>query len=322
MKPHQVSRRKFLAQSGSCGAYVFGLAALCPGMTRQVFSFQDDNIVAQEKWGALQKINDKFYAVISTPFDTRDFTTVCNGGLVVGDDRVLAVESFMNNKGAKWLSDQALKLCGKRPTDVISTHFHGDHTAGASGYFEDDNEPTVWLTKPTFELLEKSRSNSENPEYPAVEYVSHEETTELDLGGTKVNIVPRSGHTPSDVTIEVVDPHIVYCGDLFFNRMIPNYSDSIPEQLHKDVAALVSEKDTTYVPGHGPVASVEDLKLYQEFLHYVEDEAKGMFDRELSVEEAASEFKLKGKFEDWFIFSPQVVPRAMTAWYNVFKEQE
>jgi len=38
--------------------------------------------------------------------------------------------------------------------------------------------------------------------------------TEVDLGDRSLIIVPRRGHTASDVTIEISDPSVVFCGDL------------------------------------------------------------------------------------------------------------
>ncbi len=327
-----INRRKFLAQSG-CGAYVFGLAAACPAMTRRVFTPQEkDKVVAKDKFARIEKISDGFWAVISTPFDNRDFTTVCNGGIIAGKDRVLIVESFMNAKGAKWVAEWAQKLTGKWPTDIVVTHYHADHSSGSAGFFSDAEKPNLWVTKDSQSRIAKNleqakaravKNKTAAPKkYPDVKTLAADKTTALDLGGKKVKLVPRVGHTSSDVTIELPDPNIVYCGDLFFNRMIPNFSDANPVKLKKHVRDFQREKETVYVPGHGPIADNKAVDLYVEMLDFVEEHARSAIKAGKTADEAAKSFKLNKKFADWYIFSPRVIPRAMNAWYRVLKPKK
>ena len=67
----------------------------------------------------------------------------------------------------------------------------------------------------------------------------------IDLGGRMVYIVPRAGHTASDLTVELEDPRIVIAGDLFWNRMFPNFVDAVPSVLTRSVWAV----------GHEPASS-------------------------------------------------------------------
>ena len=60
--------------------------------------------------------------------------TVCNGGLVAGADRVVAIDAFLQPAGAAWLAGQAETLLGRPVTDVIVTHFHADHSGGLAGF--------------------------------------------------------------------------------------------------------------------------------------------------------------------------------------------
>jgi len=322
-------RRRFLKTS-TCGAYVLGLATVSPLMTRQVFgSVQDDKkIVAKEKWGRIEKVSDGCWAVISTPFDENDFTTVSNGGIIAGKDRVLVVESFMQENGAGWVASWAKKLTGRWPTDIVVTHFHADHSSGANGFFADGEKPTMWLTKLTGEGVKKDVEtknqgvdNEKKISYPEIKTLSGDKATQIDLGGKSVTVTPRQGHTTSDVTIELADPNIVFCGDLFFNRMIPNYKDSLPTRLNQVVATIGQRKDALFVPGHGSIADGKEFEVYREFLSFMESSAKSAFDAGKTAAEAAKGFELSSEFKDWYIFAPTVVPRAMDAWYRDFKKK-
>ena len=67
-----------------------------------------------------------------------------------------------------------------------------------------------------------------------------ERETELDLGGRRVRIVPRQGHTASDLTVEVGDPRVVFCGDLVWIGLFPNFVDATPSRQTAHVRALLA----------------------------------------------------------------------------------
>ena len=61
----------------------------------------------------------------------------------------------------------------------------------------------------------------------------------------------RRGHTDSDLSVEVPDASVIFCGDLIWNRMFPNYVDAVPSDLSRHVRALLSEPAERWIPGHG-----------------------------------------------------------------------
>ena len=318
-----MNRRRFLTQSTSCCAHLAALGMASPVLASRIFqdtaTKEKSKIVAKEKWGTLEKIHDGAWTHVSD-FSKKDYTTVCNGGIIEGKTGVLAIEAFNQPKGAKWLADQAKELTGKWPTDIVCTHYHPDHTSGHSGYFTKENEPRIWLTKDTHKASLKSfRAGNKNaPDYKNVSELSTDKPTEIDLGGRKVKVVPRTGHTSSDVTIELVDPNIVFCGDLFFNRMFPNYRDASPAKLNDYVSHLLKNNDNVYVPGHGPVADREAVKSYQDFLSFIQEEAEKAHKSGKSPAKSAKDFKLPESLKDWLIWSPAVVQPAFIAWNRHF----
>ena len=329
-------RRQFLATSSSCSAHMLGMALFAPAMFQKVMKVQEkdrDNIVAEEKFARLEKIEEGVYAMVSTPSfkEGKHFTTVCNGGIIAGDDGVLAIESFMRPEGARWLAEQAQKLVGKWPTNIVSTHHHGDHSSGHRGYFSDKFNPKMWLTESTRDAAQKSfvarhkqmsrrvKEEDRKPydnDFKNVNLIDPEKGATIDLGNRKVNLVPRSGHTASDITIELQEPRVVWTGDLFFNRMYPNYSDATPTQLNNYVGTMMSTEDATFVPGHGPVAGNEEVEKYKTFLAHVEKEAKSAFDAGMSVAEASKDYKLPKELNEWMIWSSTNGARAFNAWFR------
>src|SRR5690606_29904210 len=138
--------------------------------------------------------------------------------------------------------------------------------------------------------------------------------TVIDLGGRTVRIIPRDGHTRSDVTVELDDPAVVFCGDLVWNAMFPNYVDAIPSRLSRSVASLMRSTPTVYVPGHGPIASAQDMQLYRTVLDAVEAAARAAKARGQSAAEAAASFRLPAEAVEWTLFSPRYFETAIGAW--------
>ena len=99
-----LDRRRFLAESGSCAAH---LALAATVMPRACACCGRHNrsacVVAREPFGALEKISDGVWALISTPL-TGDRTTLSNGGIIAGANAVLAIEGFNQPQGAAWLA--------------------------------------------------------------------------------------------------------------------------------------------------------------------------------------------------------------------------
>ncbi|MGD8319746.1 MAG: hypothetical protein PVJ02_04815, partial [Gemmatimonadota bacterium] len=138
--------------------------------------------------------------------------------------------------------------------------------------------------------------------------------SELDLGGRSVVVVPRRGHTDSDVTIEVSDPAVVFCGDLVWNHMFPNYVDAIPSRLSLNVRLLRAMDAGTYVPGHGSLADGADLDRYITLLDDVEAAARRAREEGRSAEEAGSDYRVPSTLGEWTLFNPRYFERAIGAW--------
>jgi glyoxylase-like metal-dependent hydrolase (beta-lactamase superfamily II) len=138
--------------------------------------------------------------------------------------------------------------------------------------------------------------------------------SELDLGDRSLLLVPRRGHTESDLAIQVPEASVTFCGDLVWNAMFPNYVDAIPSRLSQEVRVMRLVGSSTFVPGHGPLADAAAVDRYIELLDSVEAAARAAVERGISAEEAGTEYRLPAGMEDWTLFSPNYFARAIGAW--------
>jgi glyoxylase-like metal-dependent hydrolase (beta-lactamase superfamily II) len=313
-----ISRRDFVVSSGSCAAHLALAASVMPRALRHAWTASSlGTTIAREPFGSLERVADGVWALISTPLNG-DRTTLCNGGLIVGRNAVLAIEGFGTPQGAQWLAGKAHELTGRWPTHIALTHYHSDHANGVAGYFGQPDHPQLHTTQRTRELVIE-RNQPADPSRVAVlnEAITiAAEPSTLDLGGRIVHVIPRRGHTESDVSLELDDPSIVFGGDLIWNAMFPNYVDAMPTELAQSVRAIRRTKDTVYVPGHGPLARQAEFDRYASMLDEVARAARASYAKGTPAAEAGAAFSLPPSLGEWVLFSKAFYERAFSAWYR------
>jgi len=314
-----IPRRDFLAGASTCAAHLALLSVVVPRPWRWTRrSGPPGPVVAREPFAYLERVGEGVWALVSTPLDG-DRATLANGGLIAGRDGVLAIEGFYQPEGARWLAERALDLTGRWPTHVVVTHYHADHATGLAGYVREAEHPTVRATAATRDLVQE-RNRDADPagvaELQGAEVLSPEAGTTLDLGGRQVRITPRDGHTPSDVALVLEDQDIVFCGDLVWHGMFPNYVDALPSRLRTAAGGLRRGPGTTYVPGHGPVGGAAEFDRYLAMIDAVEQGAREAHAAGRPVKEAAAAFALPPSVGAWTLFGATFFERAFTAWYR------
>lgn len=313
------TRRKFVASGVSCAAHLALAAALAPAATRALWAQgRGGRLVATEPFGRLEEVASGIWALVSTPL-TGDRTTVCNGGLIAGRSGVVAIEGFMTPAGARWLGERSRALTGRWPTHVIVSHYHADHSNGVAGYRDGERFPEVLATAETRQAALSRNLPVDDARRDAL---SEGRTPDegaawaIDLGDRRLRLVGRRGHTASDVTVEIEDPSVVFTGDLVWNAMFPNYVDAMPSALTQATVALRRARGTTYIPGHGPVASDADVGRYLAMLGEVEQAARAAHARGTPAAEAGAAFTLSPSLGEWAVFNTVFFARAFGAWYR------
>lgn len=310
------TRREFLEASGSCFAYLSGIFAIAGSTALRRWARPGPNVVAQEAWGRLEEVGPGLWALISTPL-TGDYTTLSNGGIVSGRSGVIIVEGTASPAGARWMAERAVALTGRAPTHVVVTHYHGDHSRGVDG-FGGDEPPLIHATRATADLVTAGFDAAAEPErarpWADVVVMDPAEPTLIDLGDRAVSVVPYEGHTASDVIIDLPDDDLVWCGDLVWNEMFPNYVDAVPSVLSSSVRSIIDSGRGTFVPGHGPLADADAMSTYVSILDDIERAARAALSEGRTAEAAGEAYRLPDGVGEWILFNPQYFGRAIGAW--------
>ena len=128
----------------------------------------------------------------------------------------------------------------------------------------------------------------------------------VDLGGVTAVIESYPGHSGTDVIVRVPEQNVVYAGDLLFYNMYPVTFDTQAtvsgwRQTLKTFASW--NKDTLFVPGHGPVCGQEGIAFLRGLFDDIEEQAQKMHKAGVPAAEAADLYVVPEKYKNVAIFA-------------------
>jgi glyoxylase-like metal-dependent hydrolase (beta-lactamase superfamily II) len=221
----------------------------------------------------LKEVGPGVYAAIDGP----EHKAGSNAGFVIGDDGVLVVDAFFNDEAAKALVGEIRRLTPKPIRYLVNTHYHMDHTGGdqvlrdAGAIIVAHKNERGWVRTYNANLF----GDRVTPELKARIAVLPlpDLTTDKDLtvwlGKRKVVVRTVLGHTGGDLTVYVPDARVLFTGDLLWRKIPPNLIDGSVKEWQAtdaDFAAMPDAARTAYVPGHGDVADLADVKDFRAYL--------------------------------------------------------
>ncbi len=156
----------------------------------------------------------------------------------------------------------ALKHFGLTLKHIWLTHGHLDHAGAAAELRELTGVPVVGPHKDDQFWLDQIEESSRRYGLTGGRNVTPdrylEDGDELDLEGTKFQVIHTPGHTPGHVVIANARAKIAFVGDVLFAGSIGR--TDFPRGNHEQLIASITDKlwplgDLTFVPGHGPTSS-------------------------------------------------------------------
>jgi cyclase len=220
----------------------------------------------------IKQLGNNVYAAIADPKGGAG----SNSGFVIGDDGVTVIDTFVNPAAAKQLLTEIQKLTKLPVKFVINTHYHLDHVAG-NGVFADTGAVIVghrnirgWIHTENLKFFGKDIKPEQKAmvEGLVAPQVIYDSVIELYLGSRRIVVRYYPGHTGGDSVVFVPDAQVVFCGDLFWKKTLPNLIDGTTDKWAATDAKLAAEAPkATFVPGHGDVGNAADVEEFGGYLN-------------------------------------------------------
>lgn len=249
-------------------SWLFGAAVALAGLQCTSASAQP----ASTQPFSLKLLAPGVYAAIDGP----EHKSGSNAGFIIGDDGVLVVDSFFDPHAAEALLAEIRKITPKPIRYVVNTHYHMDHVAGDQ-VFKDAGAIIIahknvrgWIRTENAHLFGDRISDALRAAIAQLPLPDATTETALTiwLGARRVDVTAVEGHTGGDLVVSAPDAHVLFCGDMLWNKISPNLIDGTVKRWIETDAQFLTRPDaaiTIYVPGHGDladVAAVEDFKDY------------------------------------------------------------
>ena len=201
-----------------------------------------------------------------------------NTGFIIGDNSVLVVDTFISQTPARDLLAEIRKITNLPVKYVINTHYHLDHVAG-NAIFTDVGATVIahrneraWVRTENLKFYEQNGATPTAEQRALVAslvepQIVYDHLFEVNLGNRMVRVVYFPGHTGGDSVVYIPDANVVFAGDLGWNQRIPNLIDATTSSWIETLDKMVAtHPNATFIPGHGDVATAQDMKAFRDYL--------------------------------------------------------
>ncbi|NNF32865.1 MAG: MBL fold metallo-hydrolase [Saprospiraceae bacterium] len=259
-------------------------------------------IQAQQDWDAVEiipeKINENLYVL---------FGAGGNIGLFMGEDGTLIIDdqyaplSEKIKAAINGLTDDPVKY-------VVNTHWHGDHTGGNEAFGNDgatiiahSNVRKRLSTEQVMKAFNRTVPPSPEAAWPVITF---EEDISLHVNGDDLMIFHvHNAHTDGDAFVYFKNSNVLHMGDCFFKGRFPfidlGSGGSIDGAIRAvAVALMIVDEETVIIPGHGTLASKQDLLKYSQMLHTMRDRVKKAVAEGKTIDEIKTAGLDEG-YEEW-----------------------
>ena len=226
-----------------------------------------------------------------------------NIGVSVGSDGILIVDAQFAPLADKIKA--ALKALGEGKLKfVLNTHWHGDHTGGnvvfgpEAPIIAHDNVRKRLAVEQKSEFFKRTTPASPKEALPVVTFG---QSLSVHFNGEEIKVIHfPQGHTDGDSIIFFTGSNVVHMGDDFFAGRFPFVdleSGGTVEGLAKNIGEIIPKlsTDVKLIPGHGPISTVDDLKLYHRMLVETTDIVR----KKMAAGTALAQIKTEGLPEEW-----------------------
>jgi cyclase len=128
------------------------------------------------------------------------------------------------------------------------------------------------------------------------------------LGKREIVLFTLPGHTGGDVLAYVPDANVLFMGDMGWSKTLPNLVDATVGDWINSLDKILTQYPTAkFVPGHGEVATVAEIRDFRDYLDDLRNRVKQGIADGLTIEQAKKQLTLPEKYKS-FAFQNFVQP--------------
>ena len=212
-------------------------------------------------------------------------------GILIVDDEFLPLAEKIDAALAK-LSPNKLEY-------VINTHVHGDHVGG-NAYF---GKKAKIIASANLRTRLARQTNTVPEALPIITFTPAD--TSLYFNGEEIRIIAFGpGHTDGDAAVYFTGSKVLHLGDQYVNGRFPyvdvaNGGDINGYLNNIDSILAWLPVDVKIIPGHGAIATVDDLKQYRAFVA----ESIAVVEKDIAagktLDQAKANTEFLNKYKQW-----------------------
>ena len=211
-----------------------------------------------------------------------------DGGNVVAvtdSSSTLLIDSGIGSRAAE-LQTAVYQATHRPITRLVDTHWHFDHAGGNTLFgstgvtiIAQENVKTRMSSAQNVPFINLHDGPYPSQALPSVTYVDN---MQLKQGREQVRLLHTGeAHTDGDTVVFVEPANVVILSDIFSEPFYPVIDLTSGGSLQGiidciDQVLSVTNEETRYVPGHGPVATRAELQAYRNMLSTVQERVTGM----------------------------------------------
>jgi len=242
-----------------------------------------------------------------------------NLGLSAGEDGAFLIDDQFAPLTDK-IRAAVAEITDQEVRFVFNTHWHFDHTGGNENFGQagslivaHDNVRRRMSVDQVMEAFNRTVPAAPKVALPVVTFAKD---VTFHLNGETIHAfhVPPA-HTDGDSIVHFQNANVVHMGDILFNGGYPFIDagsggsvDGVIHAVNKVLA--MTDADTQFIPGHGPLANRDDLVAYRNMLEKVRTGVAALKAAGKSLEEAQAAKPTADLDETWgggFINADQIV---------------
>ena len=239
-----------------------------------------------------------------------------NAGLVTGGSTSLLVDTLFDMTLTREMLDAMAGVTGGAPiATIVNTHANGDHCYGngavdageiiasEASAREMDDVPAAMLAAmvdmapemgPVGEYVQRIfgsfRFDEVEPAPPTRTFTG---SLDIHVGERALRLVEVGpAHTGGDVLVEIPDRDTVFTGDILFNGGTPVVWAGPFGNWVSACDRIIDAGWSTIVPGHGPLATADDVRTLRDYLVWLLDEVRPRQAAGLTVDETIADIDL------------------------------